>query len=90
MAVFAVYLQDEDEQVRDRLQKRYPEPQHLPLADNLFLVRSESIAQSVAEALGIKGEDRDATGVVFKLNSAYSGFADRSIWEWLTLEEREK
>ena len=89
MAVFVVYIQDEErQQIQTRLQERYPEPQHFGLEDNLYLVRSDSIAQSIAEALGIKGEGRDSTGVVFKLNASYAGFADRSIWEWLALEER--
>ena len=88
MAVFAVFLDEEQPQVRERLIEAYPKPRHHQLADNLFLVRTDTIAQTIAESLGIKGDERDATGVVFKLNASYSGFADRAIWDWLTLTEQ--
>ena len=96
MAVFAVFLQEGPPeahlQIRQRIESRYPRPEHHQMSDNLYLVRSDSIADEVARTVGIKGEEgkiENATGVVFKLNAAYAGFASRAIWEWLALAERE-
>ena len=48
-------------------------------------MQTRELTQEVAVRAGIKGEDRieDASGVVFRLNGAYAGFAARSLWEWL-------
>ena len=96
MTVFAVFLQENPievhSQISERIRSQYPgTTEHLKLWDNLYLVRSDSITDAVARAIGIKGDDaiENATGVVFKLNSAYAGFASRSIWEWLALAESE-
>ena len=95
MGVFAVFLQESLPQVRtqisNRIQEQYPNPKHYKLSDNLFLVRSYSITDAVARSIGIKGDEaiEHATGVVFKLNAAYAGFAKRAIWEWLALPENE-
>ena len=62
------------------------------LNDTFYLVQSATIAETVAIAAGIKGDDRveAARGVVFKLNRSYSGYTARSLWDWLgQAEERE-
>lgn len=91
MAVFALHLAgDSAAKCVKRLHKHYPKPEHYELAENaLYLVRSNVISQTIAEDIGLKGDDRidGATGIVFKLNSAYSGFASRSAWEWLDRED---
>jgi len=33
--------------------------------------------------IGIKGENRVVSGMILKLEGAYSGYTDGSIWEWL-------
>ena len=87
MAVFAVYIDEADPAVViDRLTEHYPDS--LQIDDNLYLIRDDTIARNIATTLGIKGEGRDLSGVVFKLNSSYSGFASRAIWDWLTLKEQ--
>ena len=91
MAVFAVHLAGESAtDCVERLHKHYPKPEHYQLADEaLYLVRSNAISQTIAEDIGLKGDDRveGVTGIVFKLNSAYSGYASRSAWEWLDRED---
>ena len=85
MAVFATYLDGQTDEARDRIQNKYAGA-HLELIDErLFLIHADAIAETVARNVGLKGPDRihDLTGVVFKLNSAYSGFTYRSIWDWL-------
>ena len=88
MAVFAVYIQDDQDMsvVHGRLEEHYPDS--LRLADNLYLVQGDTIAQAIAETLRIKGPERDSTGAVFKLNGSYSGYASRAIWEWLGQAEQ--
>ncbi len=41
-------------------------------------------------ALGIGGGagTNGPTGVVFKVNAAYSGFENRAVWEWLSQAEK--
>ena len=94
MTAFAVFLEDHSlkvhSQISERIRSQYPgTTEHFKLSDNLYLVRSDSIADAVARAVGIKGDDliENATGIVFRLNTAYAGFASRSIWEWLELAE---
>lgn len=95
MAVFAVFLQENSsvvhDQIAERIESAFPSTDHHRLSDNLYLVRGDTIADKVARAIGIKGKEpiENATGVVFKLNAAYAGFASRAIWEWLALAEAE-
>ena len=83
MAIHAIVLADENDQVANRIEEHYP--LFYPVNEKVFLVRTGEISEQVAFKVGIKGDDRidDALGVVFKLNGAYSGHAPRSIWEWL-------
>ena len=91
MAVFAVHFSKGDpDAVSKRIEEKYPKTESYALSSQLFLVRADTIAERVAESLGIKGADKleDVTGVVFKLNSSYSGFDNRAIWDWLALDEQ--
>lgn len=90
MAVFAAFLDGDTRAARARIDKYYPGIHQLELSDHLFLIRSDSIAETVAQNIGLKGDDRlpDARGVVFKLNAAYAGFTYRSVWDWLAEAER--
>lgn len=87
MRVFAVALSDPNPEVAERVRGAYPECYRL--SDTLFLVADNTIAENVAISVGIKGDDRieGASGVVFKLNETWSGYAARSLWDWLTLAE---
>ena len=84
-AVFAVVLNTPNEQSTNRLGNAYPDMYQLN--ETVSLVRTSGLAETVANAAGIKGENRFASGVVFKLNRAYSGYTGRSVWEWLQREE---
>ncbi len=87
MHVFAVVLNEENADITDRIKKTYPK--HYEFSKTLFLVASDSIAETVAIAVGIKGADRVETagGVVFKLNRAYAGYTGRALWDWLAQVE---
>ena len=86
MHVFAVILNEENEGMTDRINKTYPN--NYEFSKTLFLVASDSIAETVATAVGIKGSDRIETGgVVFKLNRAYAGYTARALWDWLAQVE---
>ena len=90
MPVFAVVLNEPNAEVERRLGQEYPG--YFRFTDTVFLVDSDGIADSIATAAGIKGDDRieAARGVVFKLNSAYAGFTVRALWDWLSqAEERQ-
>ncbi len=90
MRVFAVVLNKPNSDVARRVEDKYPN--HYRMNDTFFLVQGEGIAQTVSEAVGIKGDERveEARGVVFKINHSYSGFASRALWDWLgQAEERE-
>lgn len=88
MSVFAVVLREPNSEVTTRLEEAYPG--FYKLNETFFLVEGNSIAETVAESVGIKGDDRieSASGVVFRLNNiAYSGFTVRSLWDWLQMTE---
>ncbi len=87
MPVFAVVLNEPNNEVEKRLKEKYEGC--FALTDTFFLVQSEAIAENVAVDAGIKGEDRveTARGVVFKLNKSYSGYTSRALWDWLVQAE---
>ena len=87
MFVHAILLTDDSDEVVARIKKHYPKC--FEVNEGCYLVRCDDLTQDVAIAVGIKGDDRaeDAGGVVVKLNGAYSGFASRSLWEWLDIGE---
>lgn len=82
--VFAVVLDEPNETVGERLDKEYANV--FKYTDLFYLVPVDSavVTRDVALKAGIKGTNRDATGVVFKLNSAYSGYTKKALWEWLS------
>lgn len=83
MNAYAIVLKRSNPEVSKRIRETYPDS--YSLTDTFFLVQSTGIAQAVATAAGIKGEDRikDASGVVFRLNRSYSGYTERALWDWL-------
>ena len=87
MNSFAVILREPNPRTLDRLHEEYESANVYTLNDLTFLVRTKQLAEAVSMAAGIKGTDRFATGVVFKLNRSYAGYTSRSLWEWLREEE---
>ena len=81
--LFTIILPRKNEAVADRIRDQYSE--YFEVSDTLFLVATDSLTNIIAEAIGVKGENRieDSSAVIFKLNGAYSGYAARSLWEWL-------
>ena len=81
--LFAIVLPRKNEEVVDRIRDQYSE--YYEVSDTFFIVATDSLTNIIAEAIGIKGENRieGSSAVIFKLNGAYSGYATRSLWEWL-------
>ena len=51
----------------------------------IILVSSpRAMSQDISTAAGLGAE---TTGVVFRLNGAYSGYTSQSLWEWLGDQE---
>ena len=88
MSIHIVLLTEPNAEVVARIEAKYPVRHRV--TDACHLVRSEQITQDVAIDVGIQGEHRveGVTGVVFKLNGAYSGYAARALWEWLGEAEK--
>lgn len=84
--IFSIILLEPNQEVADKIEEFYPE--HFKYSDTVFLVSVEETIMSndVAIKVGIKGENRieDSSGVVFKLNTGYSGYTTRTLWEWLS------
>lgn len=87
MSIFAIVLHEVNPEVTQRIESEYPN--NFKYNDTFYLVESDSIATTVALNIGLKGDNRieEASGVVFKLNSAYSGYTKRSLWDWLSSVE---
>ena len=84
MNVFAVVFtggEGESEAFERALNAEFPHAYRL--TGSAFLVRSDRLSSQIAESIHIKGESRQFTGVVFKINHSYSGFTSRDLWEWL-------
>ena len=83
MPVFAVVLRDPNHEVEQRLLDKYPGS--FQFTETVFLVQANGIPDAVAKDVGIKGDDRIATasGAVFRLDGAYSGYTTRALWDWL-------
>lgn len=88
MRVFAVVLDEANDGVAERVREAYPDPNNYPMSDTVFLVTADALTKTVATAVGLKGESRvaGAQGVVFRLGS-YSGYTDRTLWDWLERSE---
>ena len=87
--LFAIVLNEPNREVDGRIAEVYPK--RFKYTDTCYLVAFDEqvITEDIAEKVGLKGEDRieDASGVVFKLNSAYSGYTKKTLWEWLNSVE---
>ncbi len=88
MSVFAVALREPNDECFSRLKEHYS-GSHYTLSKAFALVSCNDLAEEVAVNVGIKGDGQieGISGVVFKLNGAYSGYTTRSIWEWLERNE---
>ena len=91
MAAYQIMIDDEStiNQVMEKLSKHYPDHYKHHSIKGLVFLRTENIAEEIANNLGINGPDKEstdstptATGAVFKLNAHYSGFTQRGIWQW--------
>ncbi len=85
--LFAVVLDEPNTEVPQRLKDKYTHTyRHTP---TFFVVpvRQSVTTNDVAESAGIKGKDRDASGIVFKINAAYSGYTNKALWELLSSYE---
>ena len=80
--VFAVLFDETNMDAARRLKSAYPG--HYELSDGNFLVRTSDLAETVAQTVGIKGDARVVSGVVFRLNSIYAGYTSRMLWDWLS------
>ena len=69
-----------------RLQEAYTDLHRLN--DTVSLVRAEDLTEEVAVTAGIKGENRVADGVVFKLTRFYAGHTIPTVWDWLGRDEQ--
>ena len=81
--MYAIVLDAPEPEVEARLKQHYGNVHKH--TDTFLLVVGDvnDVSEKVAVAAGIKGEQRQASGVVFRLNGSYSGFTKRTLWEWL-------
>ena len=82
MNVFAIVFTESGKVGADRVRELYRNRYEL-VDDTVFLVRSDELSSDVAVKVGIKSSPRLAEGAVLKLNDAYSGYTERTLWEWL-------
>ena len=81
MDIYAIVLNGPSETAWDRIKEKWKN--HYLVSDTLALIATEEIAitLSIAESIGINKEG-GVTGIVFQV-SYYSGWHDRTTWEWL-------
>jgi len=89
MAIFAVVLNEPNEELMARVKEAFVEPAHFQLTDHIAFVRSPLVSAQVAEKIGMRKGDsqiEDATGIVLRVES-YSGWNSPALWEWLSSGE---
>lgn len=55
--------------------------------DNTFLIRTTESIDYINEKLGFSENSDETTGVVFRLNSAFSGYTHEELWDWIYKKE---
>ena len=83
MRTYAIVFTEPGPKSVERLKSEAePAPYEL-LPGSVYLVKSFLSSDEIARLVGIKGDDRDAAGVVFRLGTGYAGFTKKALWEWL-------
>ncbi len=82
MTVYAVFLNEPNEEAWAVLAERWPD-RHFILTGNLAFVAPEglTLTSAIAEAVGI-GDAEDRHGIVFEW-AAHNGYNRSDLWEWL-------
>ena len=92
MSIYHVMIDDVAvfEQVKEKLNAKYPDHYYYHGQERLVFVRSDNISEEIVKNIGLGGEGKieGASGAVFKMNTAYSGYTNGSVWEWLTKYDR--
>ena len=73
--------------IEDRLVSAFGRGAVHKYTDTFFLVSpadNETTCEQIATLAGVKGKEREFSGVVFKLDTrSYSGYTKKTLWEWL-------
>ena len=86
MSAFAVILNnpEEAETIGARIEREYPEPNHLSVSPTAWLISGDLLIQEIVEKLGLRTEaESPVLGVVLRLNGTYAGYNEQSVWDWL-------
>jgi len=81
--MYAVALDQPAPTVEKRLKEHYASVFKHTNSFYLVVGGVNDVAEDVAMAAGIKGEQRHFSGVVFRLDGSYSGYTRGALWEWL-------
>ena len=89
MRKYAILLNEPTKSVSDKIEELFEKPLHHKVNSTTYLVRSSKVAKDIAVSVGLRDSESESppSGVVVRLNSAYSGYNDMSLWEWFRLEE---
>ena len=83
--VFAIVLNEPNQTFSESLKLRFPDS--YKYSPTFFLVRPAlpMLSKDVAKTAALKaqGYDNRPSGVVYKLNAGYWGYASKTLWEWL-------
>ena len=92
MRVFAVMLDGHGVRVAEQVHERLLAADYkvYNLGEGSFLVGSNDLAEKIAFAAGIKGDNQidGATGIVARVED-YVGFTRRAVWNWIREIEEE-
>ncbi len=82
MAIYAVFLNDPNEEAWERVKKHWS-GRHYILTDHLAFVAPEetTLTEEVASKIGMN-EEEGVTGIVIE-SSGHFGFNSSSLWEWM-------
>ena len=83
MTVYAVFLNEPNEEAWSALAAHWPNGRHFILTPNMAFVAPEELTLTarIAEAVGI-GQANELRGIVFEW-AAHNGYNRSDLWEWL-------
>ncbi len=92
--LFAVVLTDEQEKGAAKIAASFEDSDVYRLGADTYVVAHKGLSRDVARCAGIfkdegETEPGEVSGVVFKLNGSYTGYANQDIWEWLEEADKE-
>ena len=83
MALFAVILPQEDEELEAAIKAKFPDTNHYKISSTQWIVSGKGTAQKISDKLGITGDGSTIGNGIVLAFTGYWGRASTDLWEWM-------